>query len=54
MLIATKADKENKVISAEEGLKIAQEHGFSFYETSAMTGQNCSEAFIQVAKNIKD
>lgn len=40
-LVATKCDKESKVIDSAKGLELAQEHGMSFFETSSMTGQNC-------------
>ena len=46
MLIATKCDKENKVISSSQGLMLAQTHGMSFFETSALTGQNVNESFL--------
>jgi small GTP-binding protein len=46
MLVGNKADLESaRVVSTEEGKKFAQEHGLSFLETSAKTGQNTDRAF---------
>lgn len=40
MLVATKSDKDNKVVSTEAGLKLASEFKMTFFETSAQTGHN--------------
>jgi Ras-related protein Rab-11A len=55
MLVATKSDKiAEKKIDAEKGLRLAQEHQMSFFETSALSGTNVNESFLQIVKNIKD
>lgn len=54
LLVATKSDLSDKrVIQAEQGLQLAQEHGMSFFETSASANHNVQEAFLQITKNIK-
>ena len=50
-LIANKSDLESKsLIDPEEGKAFAEEHGLYFYETSAKTGQNIEELFLDMAK----
>ena len=44
ILIGNKCDLENRVISKEEGEKLAQEQGFSFIETSCKEGINIEES----------
>jgi len=41
VLIGNKADMlDKKVISTEQGIALAKEHGMAFFETSAKTGHN--------------
>ena len=54
MLIANKADLEDKIISTEEGYRFAQDNGFLFMETSAKTGMNVNEAFQTAAREVRD
>ena len=55
MLVATKSDKEiDRKISAERGLKLADEHSMLFFETSAVSGQNVEDAFLSIVRKIKD
>ena len=44
--------KEYRVINNEDGVKIAQEFGFSFYETSAKEGININETFEDLVEKI--
>ena len=46
ILLGNKTDLENeRKISKEEGVKLAQKHGFIFMETSCMDNYNVSDAF---------
>ena len=49
-LIGNKTDLgDNRVVSFEEGEKFAKDHGFiQFFETSAMTGENVKDVFVQI------
>lgn len=53
VLVGNMADLEDKrQVSFEEGKKFADKYGFDFYETSAKTGQNINEIFLNPAKEI--
>jgi len=54
LLVATKCDKESKVISSDQGLALAKKFNMTFFETSSQTGTGVNEAFEHIAKNIKD
>jgi Ras-related protein Rab-1A len=54
-LVGNKTDLEcNRVISYEDGLRLAKEYNMSFFETSAKDGNNIGEAFIQLTKEMID
>ena len=51
VLVGNKIDKEeSRVVSTEEGEKIANEFGLKFFECSAKTGVNVDETFLDVIK----
>ena len=45
ILVGTKIDKDNRVISTEQGQALANTYNFPFFEVSNKTGQNVKEAF---------
>eukprot|EP00042_Codosiga_hollandica_P032604 m.209947 g.209947 ORF g.209947 m.209947 type:complete len:204 (-) comp53954_c0_seq5:369-980(-) len=54
MILANKCDMEEKrVVTQEQGRKLASEFGVRFYETSAKENINIEEAFMQMARAIK-
>ena len=54
MILGNKCDMEEKrVISTEQGQKLAEEHGVEFMETSAKANINVEEAFVMIARKIK-
>lgn len=44
--------KEQREVSYEEGEKFAISNGYTFFETSAQTGEKVDELFKSVAKKI--
>lgn len=54
VLCGNKSDLENdRVVTAEEGMALAEEYGVQFFETSALTGNNVEAMFIELATTIK-
>jgi Ras-related protein Rab-8A len=45
---------DEKVVSTEEGEKLAKEFGINFWECSAKNNINVEESFIGIAKGVKD
>ena len=55
LLIGTKNDlKEDRQVTYDEGNELAQYYGIQFYETSAKDDLNISEAFYNLASQIKE
>ena len=52
ILIGNKSDLPNRVISAESAQKLANEFKIKYFETSAKTGENVSQAFEYIASEI--
>lgn len=51
--MANKVDLDDKkVISTEEGEKLAQKLGMKFFEVSALSGKNVNEAFYELWKDV--
>lgn len=54
MLLGNKADMTGeRIIRAEDGEKLAKDHGVAFMETSAKTGMNVDLAFMAIARDLK-
>lgn len=53
IIVANKTDKvDQRVVSAEEGLAVAQEYDVQHFETSAMNGTNIEKAFYELTKSV--
>jgi len=53
ILIGNKCDKEDeRVVSTEEGLKLADEYGVQFIETSARNDLNVEKCFVSIAREV--
>ena len=45
---------DEKVVSTEEGAKLAKEFGVDFYECSAKNDINVEQSFLGIARAVKD
>lgn len=55
ILVGNKCDMlDEKVVSTEEGQKLAKEFGIEFWEASAKNNINVEQAFVGLAKQVKD
>lgn len=55
ILVGNKCDMlDEKVVSTEEGAKLAKEFNMEFWEASAKNDVNVEQSFISLAKSVKD
>lgn len=55
ILVGNKCDMlDEKVVSTEEGQKLAKEFGVDFYECSAKNDINVEQSFLGIARAVKD
>ena len=53
IIVGNKCDlSSEREVTYEEGKEYAQKHGYSFYETSAKTGENVKEAFNDIFEKL--
>ena len=52
VLLGNKCDVEPRVITEEQGNKMAEELNINYFETSALNGQGINEAFEHLARDI--
>jgi GTPase SAR1 family protein len=54
VLVANKCDRlDRRVVSTEEGERLAADHGCKYIETSAKTGLHVEDMFMTLAKEVK-
>lgn len=55
ILVGNKCDMvDEKVVSTEEGTKLAKEFGMDFWEASAKNDTNVEQCFLTIARSVKD
>ena len=52
VLVGNKCNEPGRVITEEEGKKLAKEYKIGFFESSARTGKNVNEVFNYLVKEI--
>ena len=54
VLVANKSDMPDheKKVDRARGMALAEQHGLTFFETSAKSGENVNEVFQHIAKSI--
>jgi len=52
LLIGNKCDRNDRVVSAEDGQQCAAKLGVPFFETSAKAGTNVEDAFLTMAQHL--
>lgn len=51
-LIGNKVDTDKREVTAEEAMKVAEQYGMNYYETSARLNKNVTEAIMNLVKDI--